>query len=146
MKKLRLLAAGLPLGALAILAVAGAPAASAATHPATHVTVYAGQDMISPNTFIACPGTLDEVGPAHTYHVDANNISIRNAPDGKTILWAISNTAAFESSFQDSFGFYDRCVSSVITGPPDSGIQWVLGWSVAHTGHEGWVGLKYLKW
>jgi hypothetical protein len=64
MKKPRLLAAGLPLGALAILAVAGAPAASAATHPATHVTVFAGQDMISPHTSPFCPTTNDEYSPA----------------------------------------------------------------------------------
>jgi hypothetical protein len=145
MKKRRLLAAGLPLGTLAILAVAAAPAASAATHPAAHVTIFAGQDMISPNTFISCPGTNDEYSPNQTYHVDADNISIRNAPDGNTILWAISKTAAFESSFPDSFGQNVRCISGVITGPPNSGIRWVLGWSVAHPDHEGWVGLKYLK-
>lgn len=143
MKKLRLLAAGLPLGALAILAVAGAPAASAA--PAAHVTVFAGQDMLSPNSGPFCPTTNDEYVPGQKYHVNADNIHIRNAPDGNTILYAISKTAVFISTFPGSQGETVRCISDVKTGPPDSGIRWVYGWSQAHTDHIGWVGLPYLS-
>jgi hypothetical protein len=140
MKRSRLLGAvavlGMAIGAAA--ATAPAPAAGAVTRSAAR-TVSAGAPPAVPiqgNTF-SCPLQWLHGGP-FTDEVNADNIHIRNNPDGSW-LYSIPKGHEFESSWS-AMGFQFGCISPVMGGQ-----KWVLGWDVSNNKHVGWVGLDYLS-
>jgi len=140
MKRSRLLSAvavlGMAIGAAA--ATAPASAAGAVTGSAARSASAGAQPAvpIAANTF-SCP-FADLHGGPFTDEVNADNIHIRNNPDGSW-LYSIPRGHEFESSWS-AMGFQFGCISPVIGGQ-----KWVLGWDVSNNDHVGWVGLDYLS-
>jgi hypothetical protein len=138
MNKIRLITALAALSLIGAPAIAVAPAATAATSvtvsAAPAVTMAAHAAAIT-----ASVARAHHARPAFTttcisqnvqFVVNADNIHIRNAPNGLDIF-NISRTAFFDS--------FPLCYSSNVAGQ-----HWVFGFSNAHTGHIGWVGCEYL--
>jgi hypothetical protein len=91
----------------------------------------------TPDNTFSCPLNWLS-GDAFTDEVNADNIHIRNNPDGSW-LYSIPKGHEFESSWS-AMGFQFGCISPVMGGQ-----KWVLGWDVSNNRHVGWVGLNYLS-
>ena len=140
MKRSRLLSAvavlGVAIGAAAAVAPVPANAATAISAARAVRTSAPPSVSILDNTF-SCPIAWLS-GDAFTDEVNADNIHIRNNPDGSW-LYSIPRGHEFESSWSDD-GFEFGCISPVMGGQ-----RWVLGWDVSNNRHVGWVGLDYLS-
>jgi hypothetical protein len=142
MKRSRRLSAvavlGLAIGAGAGAATAPTPASGAVTTSAARTDDGGAPPSVPlPDNTFSCP-FADLSGDAFTDEVNADNIHIRNSPDGSW-LYSIPKGHEFESSWSAD-GFQFGCIS-----PVTGGQKWVLGWDVSNNHHVGWVGLDYLS-
>jgi hypothetical protein len=138
MNRIRLLSTVAVLGMAIGTAAGTAPGAGAvASSAARTVSAAASPAVPIPDNTFSCPLSWLHGGP-FTDEVNADNIHIRNNPDGSW-LYSIPRGEGFESLwYADGFKF--GCISPVIGGQ-----KWVLGWDVSNNHHVGWVGLNYLS-
>jgi len=136
MKRFRMTAA---MMLLVLGAAAGTASAAGAGTTPTARTAGAGAPpaLPVPDDTFSCPLNWLS-GDAFTDEVNADNIHIRNNPDGSW-LYSIPKGHEFESSWSAD-GFQFGCIS-----PVTGGQKWVLGWDVSNNNHVGWVGLNYLS-
>jgi len=140
MNKNRLFTALAALATVGGVAVAAAPATSAATAvpraAVTRAAPAAGTPTPTRVVLAGVPSTC--TSPGTKYSVAQSGINIRQFPGGP-ILHPISKTATFLSRGpSNNVGI--TCKSNAVTG----GTRWVYGVGKANRVH-GWIGLKWLK-